>query len=85
MVKLASNGYAGANHSHFPELLREREGIDLTRPTVRRILVKAGIGSARSRRSQQARWEAVQKARNQGLSLRTILSELGMSRVAARK
>ena len=53
VVKLASNGYAGANHSHFTELLREREGIDLSRPTVRRILVKAGIGSPRSRPSQQ--------------------------------
>ena len=38
------------------ELLREREGIDLSRPTVRRILVKAGIGSPRSRRSQQHRF-----------------------------
>ena len=56
VVKLASNGYAGANHSHFTELLREREGIDLSRPTVRRILVKAGIGSPRSRRSQQHRF-----------------------------
>ena len=56
VVKLASNGYAGANHSHFTELLREREGIDLSRPTVRRILVKTGIGSPRSRRSQQHRF-----------------------------
>ena len=56
VVKLASNGYAGANHSHFTELLREREGIDLSRPTVRRILVKAGIGSPRIRRSQQHRF-----------------------------
>ena len=56
MVKLDSNGYAGANHSHFTELLREREGIDLSRPTVRRILVRAGIGSPRSRRSQQHRF-----------------------------
>ena len=40
VVKLASNGYAGANHSHFTELLREREGIDLSRPTVRRILAR---------------------------------------------
>ena len=53
VVRLASNGYSGANHTHFTELLREREGIDLSRPTVRRILVKAGIGSPRSRRSQQ--------------------------------
>ena len=56
VVKLASNGYAGANHTHFTELLREREGIDLSRPTVRRILTKAGIGSPRSRRSQQHRF-----------------------------
>ena len=56
VVKLASNGYAGANHTHFTELLREREGIDLSRPTVRRILVKAGLGSPRSRRSQQHRY-----------------------------
>ena len=55
-MRLASNGYSGANHTHFTELLREREGIDLSRPTVRRILVKAGIGSPRSRRSQQHRF-----------------------------
>ena len=56
VVKLASNGYAGTNHTHLTELLREREGIDLSRPTLRRILVKAGIGSPRSRRSQQHRF-----------------------------
>ena len=56
VLKLASTGYAGANHTHLTELLREREGIDLSRPTVRRILVKAGMGSPRSRRSQQHRF-----------------------------
>ena len=56
VVKLASNGYAGAKHTHLTELLRERESIDLSRPTVRRILTKAGIGSPRSRRSQQHRF-----------------------------
>ena len=56
VVRLARNGYAGANHTHFTELLREREGTDLSRPTVRRILVGAGIGSPRSRRSQQHRF-----------------------------
>ena len=45
----------GTNHTHLTELLREREGIDLSRPTARRILVKAGLGSRRSRRSQQRR------------------------------
>ena len=52
VVKLASNGYVEVNRSNFTELLREREGIDLSRPTVRRILVRADIGSPRSRRSQ---------------------------------
>ena len=55
VVRLASAQYAGTNHTHLTELLREREGIDLSRPTVRRILVKAGIGSPRRRRSQQHR------------------------------
>ena len=55
VVWLASTKYAGTNHTHLTELLRERDGINLSRPTVRRILVKAGIGSPRSRRSQQHR------------------------------
>ena len=55
VVQLASSHYAGANHTHLTELLREHEGIDLSRPTVRRILVRAGIGSPRSRRPQQHR------------------------------
>ena len=64
VVKLAGNSYAGAHHSHFIQLLREREGIDLSRPTVRRILVKAGIGSPRSRRFQQHRFRRRPTAAN---------------------
>ena len=56
VVKLATNNYAGANHTHPTELLREREGIDLSRPTVRRILAKVSMGSPRSRRSPQHRF-----------------------------
>ena len=56
VVELAAQRYEGANHTHFTELLSEREGIDLSRPTVRRILTKAGIGSPRSRRSPQHRF-----------------------------
>ena len=56
VVELATQRYQGANHTHFTELLSEREGIDLSRPTVRRILTKAGIGSPRSRRSPQHRF-----------------------------
>ena len=35
--------------------------------------------------TQQARWEAAQQAKRQGLSLRAIARKLGMSRVAASK
>ena len=54
VVELATHRYEGANHTHLTELLSER--IDLSRPTVRRILTKAGIGSPRSRRSPQHRF-----------------------------
>ena len=56
MVELATERYEGANHTHLTELLSEREGIDLSRPTVRRILTRAGIGSPRSRRTPQHRF-----------------------------
>ena len=59
VVQLATERYEGANHTnhtHLTELLSEREGIDLNRLTVRRILTGAGIGSPRSRRSPQHRF-----------------------------
>ncbi len=37
MGELATEQYEGANHTHLTELLREREEIDLSRPTVRRF------------------------------------------------
>ena len=49
-VELASTTYAGANQTHLAELLRDREGIDLRRRTVHRILTRAGIPSPRKRR-----------------------------------
>ena len=55
MVNLAGNTYAGANHTHFTDLLREREGIDLGRQTVRRILARAGLPSPRRRRPPKHR------------------------------
>ena len=55
MVQLASTSYTGANHTHPSELLREREGIDLSRQTVHRILTRAGIPSPRKRRPPKHR------------------------------
>ena len=47
VVRLARARYAGANHTHLSELLRERAGIDIGRTTRRRILVNAGLSSPR--------------------------------------
>ena len=49
--ELAEGLYADFNHTHLTEVLSEREGIDLSRSTVRRILLASGIGSPRPRRA----------------------------------
>ena len=41
-LRLAQTRYSGANHTHLSELMREREGMDIGRTTLRRILVKLG-------------------------------------------
>jgi transposase len=43
VVTLAQTTYAGCNYQHLSELLAEREGIDLSRSSVRRILLDAGL------------------------------------------
>ena len=49
VVQLASTTYAGSNHTHLTELLREPEGIDLGRQTVHRILTSVGFPCPRKR------------------------------------
>ena len=55
MVRLAGTRYQGANHTHLSELLSEREGIDIGRTTLRRILLDAGLSSPRRRRPPKHR------------------------------
>jgi len=55
VVELAKDKYRGFNHQHLTEMLAENEGIELSRPTVRRILLQAGISSPRRRRAPQHR------------------------------
>ena len=55
VVRLASTRYQGANHTHLSELLAEREGIDIGRTTLRRILLDAGLSSPRRRRPPKHR------------------------------
>ena len=54
-VRLARARYAGVNHTHMSELLREREGIDIGRDTLRKILTDAGVNSPRRRRPPKHR------------------------------
>jgi hypothetical protein len=52
---LAKSKYAGFNTQHLTEMLSEREQIALSRSTVRRILLDAGIKSPRKRRAPRHR------------------------------
>jgi transposase len=55
VVELAKDKYRGFNHQHLTEMLAENDGIELSRPTVRRILLQAGISSPRRRRAPKHR------------------------------
>ena len=55
VLELATSRYPGTNHTHLSELLMEREGIFLSRSTVRRIAMSAGIASPRRRRPPKHR------------------------------
>ena len=54
-IELARTAYVGCNHQHFTELLAERESITLSRSSVRRILLAAGIRSPQKRRAPKHR------------------------------
>jgi hypothetical protein len=49
VIALARGRYPGLNDTHFTEKLKEKEKINLSRPTVRRVLRAAGIAAVRRR------------------------------------
>jgi len=55
VIALAHGEYAGCNQHHFTDLLAEREGIVLSRSSVRRILLAAGVHSPRTHRVSEHR------------------------------
>jgi transposase len=55
IVDLVQRKYTGFNQQHFTEMLIEREGISVSRSTVRRILSNAGIHSPMRRRPPKHR------------------------------
>ena len=56
VVAIAQERYQGVNHTHMAELLAERDGVVLSRSTVRRLLVGAGLPSPRHRRPPRHRY-----------------------------
>ena len=48
VVELARDKYTGFNHKHLTEMLAENRGIELSRPTLRRILLLLPLKSASS-------------------------------------
>src|SRR5947209_8199695 len=62
VIELASTKYVGCNSQHLRDLLAEREGIELSRASVRRILLAAGTRSPRTQRRRQHRRRRVRYA-----------------------
>jgi transposase len=56
VISLAKGRYCGVNHTHLAELLAEREGIKISRSTLRRVLTEAGLSSPRRGRSHRHRY-----------------------------
>ncbi len=55
ILELAREKYEGFNHQHLTENLREQEGLEVSRSSVRRILGAAGIRSPQKRRPPRHR------------------------------
>ena len=62
IVKLRTKKYDKFNDEHFIEKLGAVEGIQISRPSVRRLLRAAGIGSPRKRRARKHRQRRERKA-----------------------
>ncbi len=56
VIILAKERYGGVNHTHLAELLTEREGVTISRSTLRRILTGAGLPSSRRGHSVRHRY-----------------------------
>jgi transposase len=63
VIVLARTTYAGCNDTHLSELLAEREGIAVSRHTVRRVRIAAGLARPRARRPPGHRARRERKAR----------------------
>lgn len=58
---LYQNKYAGFNVSHFTEMLKDQEGINISRETVRKILLSSGLISRANKSKHRCRRERMPK------------------------
>jgi transposase len=61
VIELARTTYAGCNDTHLSELLAEREGLVVSRHTVRRLRLAAGLARPRRRRPPAHRQRRARK------------------------
>ncbi len=69
VLKLFEVRYSGFNDTHFVEMLKEREGIEIVRATFRRWARSAGLKAARKRRPRRYRQRRNREAREGALLL----------------
>lgn len=74
VIELRRTRYVDVNDSHLAELLAEREAIEISRPSVQRILRAAGLASPRRRRAPRHR------SRRQRMPAEGLLLQLDGSR-----
>jgi transposase len=55
VISITRERYSGVNHTHLAELLAERDGITISRSTLRRLLTQAGLPSPRRGRAPRHR------------------------------
>ncbi len=67
VIALLKTTYAGFNDTHLSEKLREREGLSLSRETVRRIRLSLGIPAQRPRRAPKHRARRLREGREGAL------------------
>ncbi len=76
VVDLARTKYQGCNQQHLRDLLHEREGITLSRSSVRRIVEQAGLAPPRSHKRR------IHRRRRQRYPLEGMLVQIDGSRHA---
>ena len=74
VLALAAGKYAGVNHSHLAELLAEREGLALSRPSLQRVLTAAGLSSPRPQRRRSRHRARRERYPEEGMLLQIAAS-----------